>query len=76
MKKILVLLSLALLTACDGDELAKDGISVVHVDTVNHRGVYRIEVQRTGKEYIGISGIGIIEVGSTSNVTQSVGEER
>ena len=46
----------------------------------NWRGVYLIQDQQTGKEYIGISGIGISEVGShtqlVGKVQQSVRDER
>lgn len=46
----------------------------------NWRGVYLIQDKQTGKEYIGISGIGISEVGShtrlVGKVQQSVGDER
>lgn len=44
------------------------------------RGVYLIQDKQTGKEYIGISGIGISEVGSHTQligkVQQSVRDER
>lgn len=44
------------------------------------RGVYLIQDKQTGKEYIGISGIGISEVGShtqlVGKVQQSVRDER
>lgn len=46
----------------------------------NWRGVYLIQDKQTGKEYIGISGIGISEVGAHSQmvgkVSQSVRDER
>lgn len=46
----------------------------------NWRGVYLIQDQQTGEEYIGISGIGISEVGShtklVGKVQQSVRDER
>lgn len=46
----------------------------------NWRGVYLIQDKQTGKEYIGISGIGISEVGAhtqlVGKVQQSVGDER
>lgn len=46
----------------------------------NWRGVYLIQDKQTGREYIGISGIGISEVGSHSQlvgkVQQSVRDDR
>ncbi|WP_336654442.1 hypothetical protein [Leclercia adecarboxylata] len=46
----------------------------------NWRGVYLIQDKQTGREYIGISGIGISEVGSHSQlvgkVQQQVRDER
>lgn len=46
----------------------------------NRRGVYLIQDKQTGREYIGISGIGISEVGSHSQlvgkVQQQVRDER
>ncbi|WEJ90213.1 MAG: hypothetical protein P0Y63_04120 [Klebsiella huaxiensis] len=46
----------------------------------NWRGVYLIQDKQTGKEYIGISGVGISEVGShtklVGKVQQSVRDER
>ncbi|HEJ8309849.1 TPA: hypothetical protein SMJ25_002150 [Klebsiella michiganensis] len=46
----------------------------------NWRGVYLIQDKQTGKEYIGISGIGISEVGShnqmVGKVSQAVRDER
>ncbi|MHA1180944.1 hypothetical protein [Enterobacter ludwigii] len=52
------------------DELAYD----------NWRGVYLIQDKQTGREYIGVSGIGISEVGSHSQlvgkVQQQVRDER
>lgn len=46
----------------------------------NWRGVYLIQDKQTGKEYIGISGIGISEVWAhtqlVGKVQQSVGDER
>lgn len=40
------------------------------------RGVYRIKDPETGKEFIGISGIGISEVGSHSSGKTTVTDER
>ncbi|URG14030.1 hypothetical protein [Pectobacterium phage vB_ParM-25] len=64
-------------------EFTKDGIAVVQVGIFkdelaygNRRGVYRIKDQRTGKEYIGVSGIGISEVSNHSNGKQSIEDER
>ncbi len=53
----------------------RDGLAYGH-----WRGVYLIQDKQTGQEYIGISGIGISEVGSHSQmvgkVPQSVRDER
>lgn len=40
------------------------------------RGIYRITDNKTGKEYLGISGIGISEVGSHGNGKQTIQDER
>lgn len=42
----------------------------------SRRGVYAITDAKTGKEYIGISGIGIQETGSHSTGKTSVSDER
>jgi hypothetical protein len=39
----------------------KDGIAYN-----DRRGIYRIKDRQTGKEYLGISGIGVVETGSHS----------
>lgn len=64
-------------------EFTQDGISVVQVGIFkdelaygHRRGVYRIKDQRTRKEYIGVSGIGISEVARHSNGKQSIEDER
>lgn len=40
------------------------------------RGIYLITDEKTGKEFIGISGIGITEVGSHSSGKSTVRDER
>lgn len=42
----------------------------------DRRGIYIITDTKTGKEYIGVSGIGISELGSHSNGKVIVGDER
>lgn len=42
----------------------------------NIRGVYEIVDEKTGKEYFGISGIGISEIGSHSSGKTSASDER
>lgn len=68
--------------SADADRIKVTKMSVFR-DTLaydNWRGVYLIQDKHTGQEYIGISGIGISEVGGQSQmvgkVSQSVRDER
>jgi len=99
--RVLILVALFLLSACDNapepakstmavsSQLSSDAerIKVTKMsefrDTLaydNWRGVYLIQDKHTGQEYIGISGIGISEVAShtqlVGKVQQSVRDER
>jgi hypothetical protein len=42
----------------------------------NKRGIYVITDRQTGREYIGVSGVGITEVGSHRNGKSTVTDER
>lgn len=60
------------------DRIAVKRIAVMHDDIAysNYRGVYLITDNKTGKEYIGLSGVGISESGSHQSGKASISDER
>ncbi|TQN52817.1 hypothetical protein FLW98_26800 [Raoultella planticola] len=68
--------------SAEADRIGVTKMSEFHDELAygNWRGVYLIQDKQTGQEYIGISGIGISEVGAHSQmvgkVSQSVRDER
>lgn len=60
------------------DRIVVKRIAVMHDDIAysDYRGVYLITDNKTGKEYIGLSGVGISESGSHQSGKVSISDER
>lgn len=79
MKNVILLPLIALVAACGpkptdempAAEISADRVTVERIGVVrddiaylNRRGIYIIKDKKTGKEYIGVSGVGISELGT------------
>jgi hypothetical protein len=60
----------------DRIEVTRIGVFQDSLAYNSRRGVYVIRDKQTGREYIGISGVGISEVGSHSSGKATVRDER
>jgi hypothetical protein len=60
------------------DRITVKRIAVMHDDIAysDYRGVYLITDNKTGKEYIGLSGVGISESGSHQSGKASISDKR